>query len=114
MRHTGYYWVKMGIFWEIAHWNGAAEHWTIHGEDGRFSDGSWSGINEHRIVRANHFAGVSNMVPEGWQLVPTNPTREMFDAWDGAPSNHEDDDVNMVVSYQAMLAAAPKPQGGAA
>lgn len=51
MRHDGYYWVKMGIFWEIAHWNGAAEHWTIHGEDGRFSDGCWSGINERRIER---------------------------------------------------------------
>jgi len=42
-------------------------------------------------------------VPEGWQLVPVEPTPEMLVAIGGAKPR-----------YKAMLAAAPKPEGGAA
>lgn len=45
-------------------------------------------------------------VPDGWQLVPTELTAVMRDAWDSAP-NGEDDDLNMQNAYRAMIAAAP-------
>ena len=44
-------------------------------------------------------------VPEGWQLVPKTPTREML--WQICPASadlHE-----WAVNYEAMLSAAPKP-----
>ena len=43
-------------------------------------------------------------VPEGWQLVPVEPTEEMLDA--GYFTNHG---ANRGI-YRAMLAAAPKPE----
>jgi hypothetical protein len=45
-------------------------------------------------------------VPDGWQLVPTELTDVMRDAWDSAP-NGEDNDLNMQNAYRAMIAAAP-------
>ena len=51
----------------------------------------------------DHIADVSKMVaPEGWQLVPVEPTPEMLVAIGGAKPR-----------YKAMLAAAPKHEGGA-
>ena len=52
-------------------------------------------------------------VLEGWQFVPKVPTREMIEqgnaamAYDCCSGDASD-------AYQAMLAAAPKPEGGAA
>ncbi|WP_246107222.1 hypothetical protein [Yersinia kristensenii] len=46
--------------------------------------------------------------PDGYKLVPTEITKAMRDAWDGAPNCHEDDDVNMCNAYRAMIAAAPE------
>ena len=44
-------------------------------------------------------------VPEGWQLMPIEPTQEIRDAWtDNMYSSFR-------VAYQAMIAAAPKPEG---
>ncbi|CNH96363.1 DUF551 domain-containing protein [Yersinia intermedia] len=48
--------------------------------------------------------------PDGYKLVPTEITKAMRDAWNSAPNNHEDDDVNMCNAYRAMIAAAPEPQ----
>jgi len=57
-------------------------------------------------------------VPEGWKLVPIEPTEEMISAWreDMGRSYAEyyaekigDDEI--VFSYQAMLAAAPGGSG---
>lgn len=51
----------------------------------------------------NHFPGAAKMVAhEGWQLVPVEPTPEMLVAIGGAKPR-----------YKAMLAAAPKHEGGA-
>jgi hypothetical protein len=44
------------------------------------------------------------VVPQGWKLVPVEPTREMKRA--GMSERH--DDLSRSV-YQAMLAAAPQP-----
>ena len=44
-------------------------------------------------------------VPEGWKLVPIEPTKEMRDAWDSAPIC-EDDDAEFRRAYSEMIAAA--------
>lgn len=46
-------------------------------------------------------------IPEGWQLVPIEPTEEMRD--EGREMYRNDGDELDI--YQAMLAAAPKPGG---
>ena len=46
-------------------------------------------------------------IPEGWKLVPIEPTQEMRDAWDSSPIC-EDDDAEFRRAYSEMLAAAPE------
>ena len=58
----------------------------------------------------NHFPGAAKMVAhEGWQLVPVEPTIEMVQA-----ATHKSVGFGTRAAYQAMLAAAPKHEGGAA
>ena len=45
--------------------------------------------------------------PEGWQIVPIEPTKEMIDA---ARDQHEGEKYLPVSLYKSMLAAAPKPE----
>ena len=46
-------------------------------------------------------------VPEGWQLVPKEPTEEMArEYW----TFNDRFDVKMIDAWKAMLAAAPKPE----
>ena len=47
----------------------------------------------------NHFPGAAKMVPDGWQLVPVEPTSAMLIAAGAATPR-----------YRAMLAAAPKTE----
>ena len=47
-------------------------------------------------------------VPDGWQLVPVEPTIEMVQA-----ATHKSVGFGTRAAYQAMLAAATKPEGGA-
>lgn len=51
-------------------------------------------------------------VPAGYVLVPVEFTPEMRNAWDSAPNNSDDDNVNMMAAYRAMLAAAQKAPDG--
>ncbi|WP_270809550.1 hypothetical protein [Aeromonas sp. QDB18] len=58
----------------------------------------------------DHIADVSNMVaPEGWQLVPVEPTESMIGHGCGASVMVVSE---VVMAWRAMLAAAPKHQGG--
>lgn len=58
----------------------------------------------------DHFADVSKMVaPEGWQLVPVEPTESMIGHGCGASVMVVSE---VVMAWRAMLAAAPKHQGG--
>ena len=41
-------------------------------------------------------------VPDGWRLVPIDPTQNMLDCMDLGS--------NMLYRYRALLAAAPKPE----
>lgn len=45
-------------------------------------------------------------VPDGWALVPIEPTPEMQTAWDKAPF-YEDIDEEFRSAYRAMIEAAP-------
>ena len=57
----------------------------------------------------NHSPDIAKMVvPEGWQLVPVEPTIEMVQA-----ATHKSVGFGTRAAYQAMLAAAPKHEGGA-
>lgn len=54
----------------------------------------------------DHFADVSKMVaPEGWQLVPVEPTMAMISAATAATTG-----FGTRAQWDAMLAAAPKPE----
>ena len=58
----------------------------------------------------DHIADVSKMVaPEGWQLVPVEPTESMIGHGCGASVMVVSE---VVTAWGAMLAAAPKHQGG--
>ncbi len=67
---------------------------------------------------------IAHRIPEGWQLVPTEPTKEMCEAAPSLPSIHAVDDLPLnkagwsmkaiqnLKRYRAMLAAAPAKQEG--
>jgi len=44
-------------------------------------------------------------IPEGWQLVPKEPTEEMLNALTDGANQHD----SWAEGYKAMLAAAPNP-----
>ena len=51
-------------------------------------------------------------VPQGWKLVPVEPTAEMLNAWceaENKTSKHLHASDVMQAGYRAMLAAAPQP-----
>lgn len=50
------------------------------------------------------------MIPEGWKLVPIEPTIEMEEA--GAKGSGEDSTDCALGAWKAMLAAAPEPPLG--
>ena len=54
----------------------------------------------------DHFPDSTKMVPNGWQLVPMDPTIEMISA-----ATRDSVGFGTKASYQAMLAAAPKLGG---
>ena len=53
-------------------------------------------------------------IPEGWQLVPKEPTKEMYEAAShlvtGTSGNKFEYPDELYEAYSAMLAAAPKPE----
>ena len=59
-------------------------------------------------VRAKHSPDAAKMVPEGWQLVPVEPTEAMISEVIDAGSFDED---GVAYFWDSMLAAAPKLGG---
>ena len=49
-------------------------------------------------------------VPDGWKLVPVEPTDEMYAAFWGVYDR--DPEVSITKSWKAMLTAAPQPESG--
>lgn len=67
-------------------------------------------------VRAKHFPDSAKMVPDGWQLVPVEPTEAMIDASDDEARCVYDTGCGSYLDnpedvYKAMLSAAPKLGG---
>lgn len=71
--------------------------------------GVWADVPDK--LRASLQSGNSGQAA-GYVLVPVEFTPEMRNAWDSAPNNSDDDHVNMMAAYRAMLAAAPKAPDG--
>ncbi len=76
-------------------------------------------MSEHDLERfrdrvAGHIVGANNMVqPEGWKLVPVEPTREMWDAVNKlddqcAAGNFDGKGCSIEQAWDCMLAAAPQ------
>ena len=63
-----------------------------------------------KTLQSAILAGVG-AAPEGWQLVPLEPTPDMMcAAWDSTPAQMDDmTDGDFGQAYKNMLAAAPKP-----
>ena len=76
-----------------------------------------------KVGAVNHFPDAAKMVPDGWKLVPVEPTQEMRMAGVAAQSEKlkryalggslPPIDHGIPDAYSAMLAAAPKFEGGA-
>lgn len=62
---------------------------------------------------AKHFyeAGKRDAVPEGWKLVPVEPTRAMLDAGHCDLTMAHGIDPMLKYAYSQMLDAAPSPEG---
>ena len=78
-----------------------------------------AGGGEHEEVYAYRAwqarAALQPVIPEGWQLVPIEPTEEMNE--EGCQGYMQADDKcwlmhksSMAFAYKAMLAAAPNPE----
>ena len=62
----------------------------------------------------DHIPDAAKMVPDGWQLVPTELTEAMGDAIYKELGSPTDGWYGFEEAYSAMLAAAPKHEGCAA
>lgn len=71
---------------------------------------TFSYANEERAIEAWNRRVPRPTIPEGWKLVPVEPTEEMIVAFVEQWYCHRQsiDDPQMDDAYQAMLAAAPK------
>lgn len=59
-------------------------------------------------TKSGHSTSAAKIVQDGWQLVPVKPTFEMISA-----ATRDSVGFGTRAAYSAMLAAAPKPEGGA-
>lgn len=78
---------------------------------------SGEGIEDGVLRVSALLVGSDRAVPDGWQLVPVEPTQEMLDAAiqdgvcvDGKPVWKKDVEFQAKWKYQQMLAAAPQPE----
>ena len=92
----------------------AKESWFAVMDDGDYIitdvQAGWAGWKAScAALSENHSPDSAKMVaPEGWQLVPVEPTIEMVKA-----ATHSAVGFGTRAAYKAMLAAAPKHEGGA-
>ena len=87
-------------------------------ENGEFSELTWCSDNQHEddtlYVRADVVAGNSPVIPDGWVMVPKEPTEEMIAAAMNSNDvlfDKEDDTLFRVQHgeiWRAMLSAAPQ------
>lgn len=73
---------------------------VISNEELRDRKNSIAVLQKELAAQKTH-QGASVAVPEGWRLVPVEPTEEMLKPWAAS--------IHGAASYRAMLAAAPSP-----
>ena len=98
----------------------------------RYTRQTWPSLSEAKAAaQADYEARIRSVlsaqvqdvaVPDGWQLVPKEPTQEMLDAcgpkpekWDATPTSkrvRESADYMRRLDYKTMLAASPAPKHG--
>ena len=103
----GFKYVKDGVRYSLNYANGwnacRAAMLQLYGNSEQLDEvGSW---NNHRNTPTAQ-AGNSPVIPDGWQLVPKEPTEAMNKA--GWAAMNEHDAINP--TYRAMLAAAPQQE----
>lgn len=73
-------------------------------ENGEFSELTWCSDNQHKddtlYVRADVVTGNSPVIPDGWVMVPEDPTHEMLEAGDEQFGTYD--------VYRRMIAASPQ------
>ncbi|HHA1753093.1 TPA: DUF551 domain-containing protein [Enterobacter kobei] len=85
-------------------------------ENGEFSELTWCSDNLHEddtlYVRADVVTGNSPVIPDGWVLVPVEPTPDMRDAYHQAQEEYEETGGLWSPDHQwkAMLSAAPQQE----
>ena len=93
-------------------WGWQASRQALEGEPVAWWDGDTSAAEDSFSFKLDRFYTIplythpASAVPEGWKLVPETLTRAMQDAFDESPQS-EDPDIEMMLSWQAMIAAAP-------
>lgn len=104
----------------VKHWS----EWGIADEnfiEGRFNMEAWN-VREyvigrlgdlrraqHALARLEHLTQPASGAPDGWVLVPREPTPEMLHAAELAELPHDDWMAYWSGGYSAMLSAAPPP-----
>ncbi|HFV9209711.1 TPA: hypothetical protein ACIAH4_003950, partial [Enterobacter roggenkampii] len=79
-------------------------------ENGEFSELTWCSDNQHPddtlYVRADVVTGNSPVMPDGWVILPAEPTQAMMNAWLSEVDNWR----GHAAGYRAMIAAAPQQE----
>lgn len=93
-----------------AHPRSEAEHWPDKLKIGCM-ELEIADLREHiaAVERAAIQPAGAAMAPEGWQLVPVEPTPEMLEAAQALDEGNDDVMAAWSDAYSAMLAAAPTP-----
>ncbi|MFZ5175745.1 hypothetical protein ACOY5X_05375 [Enterobacter kobei] len=80
-------------------------------ENGEFSELTWCSDNQHEddtlYVRADVVTGNSPVIPDGWVMVPVEPTEQMIMA---AGPNCPDAFDYLRTAYKDIIAAAPQQE----
>lgn len=63
-------------------------------------------VEECRAAMFQGAAGNSPVIPDGWVILPAEPTQAMMNAWLSEVANWR----GHAAGYRAMIAAAPKPE----
>ena len=76
----------------------------------KYDDNNFMTAEDSELMFEAWQAAKAQAVPEGWKLVPMDPTKEMFDAAFDAPciGHPETSGQSYDSIYKAMLAAAPE------
>lgn len=75
-------------------------------EDGPLADG-WNACRAKMLYTTQKPAHTEQVVPDGWKLVPIEPTEGMLDEFDSIIDFGADDSVD---AWKRLIAAAPKPE----